>query len=158
VSLDGKTVKVEYDVVLKEQGFAGIEAYERQGGVTQVDFLDGYDPVPAWEAGLAPSMPPVGPPFVEFCDFLLKEVWEKAGLPVSDATEDDEAEGLWMEVEDYRWDRIAVRLLHLGFSSEEIARQVGRTPKTVDNRFSVLRGIYGTDVIPYRKQGPHKIG
>lgn len=66
----------------------------------------------------------------------------------------------WMSIPDLGWDRLAVRLAHEGYSSSEIARRIGRNivAKTVDNRLSSLRAIYGEQIVPYRKPGAGKPG
>lgn len=61
---------------------------------------------------------------------------------------------LWLQIPDVGWDRIAVRLVHQGYSSAEIARKIekGIVPKTVENRLSALRAQYGPEIVPYRKR------
>jgi len=60
----------------------------------------------------------------------------------------------WLQIPDVGWDRIAVRLVHQGYSSAEIARKIekGIVPKTVENRLSALRAQYGPEIVPYRKK------
>lgn len=74
--------------------------------------------------------------------------------------EPDEDEQPWMKIPERGWNRLAVRMLHEGYSSDEIAKKTGKDiiAKTVDNRLSELRGTYGVEIVPYRKQGPRKLG
>lgn len=60
----------------------------------------------------------------------------------------------WLQIPDVGWDRMAVRLVHQGYSSAEIARKIekGIVPKTVENRLSALRAQYGPEIVPYRKK------
>ena len=73
-SLDGSEKRIEYEVTLKEYGYAGIEAYEQHSG-TRVDFLDGYDAVGVMDWGLPPVYIPIGPAFDEFCEMVVEDVW-----------------------------------------------------------------------------------
>jgi hypothetical protein len=50
---------------------------------------------------------------------------------------------VWEKIPDYKWDRLAVRMLYEGYTSPEIASKIGDlSAKTVDNRLSVLRSQY----------------
>lgn len=77
-----------YEYTEKDEGFAGIEAYEQSNGTTQVDFRDGYDVIAAMDWGLPPDDRPIGPAFVEFCDWVIQEVWreEKEPMPTRSGT------------------------------------------------------------------------
>ena len=65
---------------LKDDGtpdgkWAAIEAYEMPNGQsTRIDCLDGYFPDLL-------EMPPIGRPFVEFCDWVIREVWPEVAEP-----------------------------------------------------------------------------
>lgn len=67
---------------------------------------------------------------------------------------------LWLQIPDSGWDRIAVRLVHEGYTSGEIARKIekGIVAKTVEKRLSTLRAVYGPEVVPYRRPGSRKSG
>jgi hypothetical protein len=39
----------------------------------------------------------------------------------------------------------------MGYRNREIARQVGVEEKTIKNIISKLRGTYGREIVPYRK-------
>ena len=58
---------------------------------------------------------------------------------------------VWEKIPDYKWDRLAVRMLYEGYTSPEIASKIGDlSAKTVDNRLSVLRSQY--DFIETREE------
>jgi hypothetical protein len=69
-----QVVNEYYEYIEKEQGFAGIEAYEQRGG-TRIDFYDAYDPIAAMDWGLPPVAMPIGPAFAEFCEWVVREIW-----------------------------------------------------------------------------------
>ena len=58
----------------------------------------------------------------------------------------------WDVVADLTWDRMLVELWWQDYPSAIIARRVGVTPKTVVNRLSELRRIYGKSIIPTESQ------
>jgi len=89
----------------------------------------------------------------------LAETQPDSGAVRAEATEQQDIDP-WTKISDHGWDRLAVQLLHEGYTSPEIARKTGKeiTAKTVDNRLSQLRALYGTEIVPYRKQGPQKLG
>ena len=58
---------------------------------------------------------------------------------------------VWERIADYKWDRLAVRMLYEGYTSPEIASTIGTViAKTVDNRLSALRSQY--DFIETREE------
>jgi hypothetical protein len=87
--------------IMRGGGFAGIEAYGRSNGYTQVDFLDGYAPegrksfyldLPGEDEPLLcyasresngwlaySDRLPIGPAFEEFCQMVIEEAWAAAG-------------------------------------------------------------------------------
>jgi hypothetical protein len=58
----------------------------------------------------------------------------------------------WENIPNHLWDRDAVKLWCLGFSSQEIASWVQVHPRTVTNRLSELRRCYPKAGIPTHKQ------
>lgn len=66
----------------------------------------------------------------------------------------------WLRIPDAGWDRIAVRLVYEGYTSGEIARRIekGIVAKTVENRLSTLRAMYGPEVVPCRRTSSRKSG
>jgi len=56
----------------KSIGFGGIEAYEKPDGTTLIEFHDGYLP----DLHL-PKMEPIGKPFEEFAEMIIREALEK---------------------------------------------------------------------------------
>jgi hypothetical protein len=64
----------------------------------------------------------------------------------------EEASKPWEIIPDVGWNRRAVELWQAGYKAGEIAAKIGNlTAKTVYNRLSDLRGIYGTEVVPERR-------
>jgi hypothetical protein len=57
----------------------------------------------------------------------------------------------WELIPDRDWDRRGLQLWHEGIRLEVISRRLGISPKTVLNRFNLLRKQYGSWVIPYRR-------
>jgi hypothetical protein len=89
--------------------------------------------------------------FVELCDVLETQ-------PNADAQRTTQAERAeatskpWENIPEVGWNRRAVELWHAGYKAREIAAKIGNlTAKTVYNRFSDLRRIYGTQVVPERR-------
>jgi hypothetical protein len=72
--------------------------------------------------------------------------------PLAEMSVVDEAQlDVWEKIADYKWDRLAVRMLYEGYTSPEIASKIGDlSAKTVDNRLSVLRRQY--DFIETREE------
>ena len=58
----------------------------------------------------------------------------------------------WKQITDHGWDREALQLWWAGDTYPEIGEKLHKAPKTVRNRLSVLRKIYGTDLIPKHPQ------
>jgi hypothetical protein len=93
----------------------------------------------------------------------LRPWWEQihAELPQSklfrkaepaQAKRDEDAPKPWEVIPDVGWNRRAVELWHTGYKAGEIAAMIGNlTAKTVYNRLSDLRRIYGTEVVPERR-------
>jgi hypothetical protein len=66
-----------------------------------------------------------------------------AAPPAELSTDDGAQPDVWEKIPDYKWDRLAVKMLYEGYTSPEIASKIGTvTAKTVDNRLSVLRSQY----------------
>lgn len=57
----------------------------------------------------------------------------------------------WMKITDKLWYREAVKLLHEGCSTKEIAGRLKISEGRVNNLFSDLRDEHGKDIIPLRK-------
>ncbi len=55
-----------------------------------------------------------------------------------------------------REDQELLRLWTNGLTAKEIGIRTGKTGKTVSNRLSVLRGMYGEELIPLRKTPTRK--
>ena len=56
----------------------------------------------------------------------------------------------WNEIPDHGYDRLMVEMLHEGYTDPEIANRVGKDSKTIRNRLSILRGKYGSEIVPRR--------
>jgi hypothetical protein len=64
-------------------------------------------------------------------------------LSAEPSADDGAQPDVWEKIADYKWDRLAVKMLYEGYTSPEIASKIGNlTAKTVDNRLSVLRSQY----------------
>ena len=57
----------------------------------------------------------------------------------------------WNKIKDTNYDRLLVWYVWQGLSDPEIARKINRDKKTVTSRLSTLRTIYGSELVPYRK-------
>lgn len=85
----------------------------------------------------------------------IKADLRRAGLLEDDAAQpaqaerDEDAPKPWEIIPDQGWNRKAVELLWRGYSGDVIARQVSVEHKTVLNRLSDLRKIYGAEIVPY---------
>src|SRR5690242_19256521 len=73
----------------------------------------------------------------------------QSGTALEPAPQDRPA---WEQITDHGWDREALQLWWAGDTYPEIGEQLRKAPKTVRNRLSVLRKIYGTDLIPKNPQ------
>ncbi len=58
----------------------------------------------------------------------------------------------WELIPDHLWDRRALRLWWEGLTCPEIGRRLSQAPKTVRNRLTLLRKVYGTDVVPTNRR------
>ena len=65
-----------FEYTEKEDGFACIEAYE-QNEDTRIDFLDACDPIGAMDWHLPLASSPIGVPFLLFCEWVVKEIWNE---------------------------------------------------------------------------------
>jgi len=65
-----------YEYTEKDQGFACIEAYEQHMG-TRIDFIDACDPIGAMDWHLPITEIPIGLAFVEFYEWVVKEIWDE---------------------------------------------------------------------------------
>lgn len=75
----------------------------------------------------------------------------QSGTALEPATQDRPA---WEQIRDHNWDREALQLWWAGYTCPEIGAQLQplKAPKTIRGRLSVLRKIYGTDLIPKQPQ------
>ncbi len=58
----------------------------------------------------------------------------------------------WEEIPDHAWDRKALALWWEDYSCPEIGEKLSQSAKTVLNRLSALRQMYGTEIVPTDKQ------
>ncbi|MBI3243463.1 MAG: hypothetical protein HYZ49_14360 [Chloroflexi bacterium] len=58
----------------------------------------------------------------------------------------------WDEIPDHAWDRKALALWWEDYSCPEIGEKLSQSAKTVLNRLSALRQMYGTEIVPTDKQ------
>jgi hypothetical protein len=58
----------------------------------------------------------------------------------------------WEQIPDHLWDRKALELWWQDYTCPEIGNKIGQSPKTVLNRISVLRKLYGEALVPTEKQ------
>jgi hypothetical protein len=58
----------------------------------------------------------------------------------------------WELITDNAWDRLLIELWWMDYPSTHIARRVGVASRTVINRLSELRKIYGKSIVPVESQ------
>ena len=59
----------------------------------------------------------------------------------------------WEIIEDKGYDREMLKMWHEGRPVSYIAREIGQiTEKTIRNKFSILRGKYGVEIVPLRQK------
>lgn len=58
----------------------------------------------------------------------------------------------WLQIPEQGWNRKAVEFWCKGYSGPEIADSLQVAPKTVNNRISDLRNIYGEGVVPFHRK------
>jgi hypothetical protein len=64
----------------------------------------------------------------------------------------NEADRPWEMITDNAWDRLLIELWWADYPGAEIARQIGVSTRTVINRLSELRKIYGKRIVPVDSQ------
>jgi hypothetical protein len=112
--------------------------------------------VTAFHGGIDEIFITVGDPrAADRCQVFVQQLMEIPGAKlasVEPAKRDGDAPKPWEIIPDVGWNRKAVELWHAGYKAGEIAAKIGNlTAKTVYNRLSDLRRIYGTDVVPERR-------
>ena len=58
----------------------------------------------------------------------------------------------WEKIPNTGWDREVVRLWHEQLSAGQIGNKLGREAQTIRNRIAQLRGLYGEEIVPYRRK------
>lgn len=71
------------------------------------------------------------------------------GTALGSASQDRPA---WEQIRDHNWDQEALQLWWAGYTCPEIGAHLHKAQKTIRGRLSVLRKIYGTDLIPKHPQ------
>ncbi|MFQ5796024.1 MAG: helix-turn-helix transcriptional regulator [Candidatus Bipolaricaulia bacterium] len=84
---------------------------------------------------------------------LVEEIEQRwpAEEKVSPSEEQSTEDKPWKKIPDLRQDRKLVKLWHDGLPMKKIGKKLGMSPKTVRNRLSELRKIYGEEIVPYRQ-------
>lgn len=104
-------------------------------------------------------------PFVEALVARCKAAWRvapEAGKPGGNSqsshpvgpkkVEGGQAVQPWEAIPDHAWDRKALVLWWEDYSCPEIGEKLSQSAKTVLNRLSALRQLYGTEIVPTDKQ------
>jgi hypothetical protein len=104
-----------------------------------------------------------------YLDVLLHRVREDFGIEHPQAetltvvqvahSEEEQPKGVsepWEVIPDKGGHREAVKLWRAGYTAPEIELRIGSRPaaKTIHNRISDLRKIYGSEIVPYRRSMP----
>jgi len=129
------------------------EQTEESFGPFMVDYFREYlrQIVEAWPTALAQLQQQS----VGFEKAGIAAVLESLVTPSSgeqaDATDNDTT-----QIPDHGYDREMLKLWRAGYTAPEISRKIAvlgvPTAKTIRNRMSVLRKIYGKEVVPYRRR------
>jgi hypothetical protein len=87
----------------------------------------------------------------------LREQSDEPADPLPDPAKPTGTE-LWTQIPDHLWDRQALELWHKGHSCTEIGMKIGQAGKTVRNRLTILRSVYGREIVPTNKDRRKKLG
>jgi hypothetical protein len=71
-----ETVEEYIEYTEKEMGFGCIEVYEQHNG-SRIDFKDACNPIASMDGNLPLADLPIGKPFVEFCEWVVQEIWDE---------------------------------------------------------------------------------
>ncbi len=140
--------------------WATILAVEEFPGKTIVEFIDGlyYCHDTRWFVAVGDTEKDfikeydygetIGKDFLRIAQEIKDTYWSQYSEPNQEEVDLKP----WEKIPDVGWYREAVRLWRENFSAREIGSKLCKDEQTIRNKIAELRGLYGEEIVPYRRK------